>query len=101
MAFQWSDFALQSLEEILFYYETVAGIAVAEDIERRIFGQVEQMDLFPKALPQSYVYPGLRKLVISRLPYVAFIRELNPILWEVVDIVHTSRKLPKSDTFFR
>lgn len=97
MVFQWSDFALRSLEEILVYYETVAGLTVAQDVEQRIFEQVEQMHVFPMALPASDIFPGLRKLVISRLPYVAFIRPLRDSVWEVVDIVHTSRKLPKNE----
>lgn len=95
MPIQWSDFALQSLEEIIFWYEQEAGREVADDVEGRIFSQVEQMALFPASCPQSDVLPGLRKLVISRLPYVAFIRQLAPTVWEVVDVVHTSRKLPK------
>jgi len=33
------------------------------------------------------------------MPYVAFIRALSPAVWEVIDIVHTSRKLPKMDGY--
>ncbi|MDR2194995.1 MAG: type II toxin-antitoxin system RelE/ParE family toxin [Gallionellaceae bacterium] len=97
MSIQWSDFALRSLEEIIFYYEVEAGREIAEEIECRIFDQIEERtNLFPAANPESDVFPGLRKLVIDHLPYVAFIRPIAPNLWEVVDIVHTSRKLPKT-----
>ena len=67
MVIQWSDFALQSLEDIIIWYEVEAGRNVADSIEGRIF------------------------------PYVAFIRPIAVDMWEVVDIVHTSRKLPKSE----
>lgn len=96
MAVQWSDFSLQSLEEIIVYYEFEAGRSVAVNIQERIFEQVEKIDMFPMSTSESDIFPGTRKLVISRLTYVAFIRQLDPMLWEVVDIVHTSRKLPKN-----
>ena len=95
MAMQWSDYALQSLEEIIIWYELEAGRLVADSVQNRIWQQVEKMDTFPMSLPVSDVFPGTRKLVISNLPYVAFIRQLDGPVWEVVDIVHTSRKLPK------
>jgi plasmid stabilization system protein ParE len=61
MAIQWSDFELQSLEEIVSYYELEVGPQVADAL--------------------------------------AFIRALSPAVWEVIDIVHTSRKLPKLDGY--
>ena len=51
----------------------------------------------PCSIPASDIFPGTRKLVISNLPYVAFIRQLDGAVWEVVDLVHTSRKLPKAE----
>ena len=95
MAIQWSDFALQSLEEIVSYYELEAGPEVADSIAARIFDQVDQMAGIPTACPPSELFTGARKLVMSHLPYVAFIRELSPSVWQVIDIVHTARKLPK------
>ena len=95
MAMQWSDYALQSLEEIIIWYELEAGRQVADSVQNRIWQQVEKMDSFPMSVPVSDIFPGTRKLVISNLPYVAFIRQLDGPMWEVVDIVHTSRKLPK------
>jgi len=58
--------------------------------------KVEKIDGFPMSLPASELFPGTRKLVISNLPYVAFIRQLNGAVWEVVDVVHTARKFPKT-----
>ena len=74
MKIKLSDLALSSLWEILNYYEIEAG----------------------ESIPKSEIFPDTRKLVISRLPYVAFIRQIDGNVWEVVDIVHTSRKLPKN-----
>ena len=92
---QWSDFALQSLEEIIIWYELEAGRQVAESVQNWIWKQVEKIDDFPMSIPVSDLFPGTRKLVISNLPYVAFIHQLDSSVWEVVDIVHTSQKMPK------
>ncbi|MDP1531568.1 MAG: type II toxin-antitoxin system RelE/ParE family toxin [Rhodoferax sp.] len=96
MALQLSELALQSIEEIILYYELEAGLAVADAVERRIFEQIEAIEPCPMSIPESEIFPGARKLVISKLPYVAFVRQIDAQLWEVVDVVHTSRKLPKS-----
>ena len=74
MGVHWSDFALQSLEEIIMYYESVGGLPLADRVESEIWNQVEES---------------------NRFPYVAFLREPETDLREVVDVVHTSRKLPK------
>lgn len=97
MAIQWSDFALESLEEIIVWYELEAGRQVADSVQNRIWRQVEKIDGFAMSLPASDIFPKTRKLVISNLPYVAFIRQLDGAVWEVVDIVHSSRKLPKAE----
>ena len=72
---------------------------MADAVAARIFDQVDQVAAMPAACLPSDLFPGARKLVISRLPYVAFIRALFPAVWEVFDIVHTSRKLPKMDGY--
>ena len=95
MSIELSELAENSLNEIFDYYIEHAGFNVAEDIEIRILKQIKSITGFEEAIPKSEIYPGTRKLVISKLPYVAFIRELPSKSWEVVDIVHTSRKLPK------
>ena len=95
MSIELSELAENSLNEIFDYYIKHAGFNVAEDIEIRILKQIKSITGFEEAIPKSEIYPGTRKLVISKLPYVAFIRELPSKSWEVVDIVHTSRKLPK------
>ncbi len=95
MAIQWSDFALQSLEEIVLHYEEEGGRALADRAELEIWSQVEDSNRFPEAIQESEIFPRTRRLVIQTFPYVAFIRKIEGDLWEVVDVVHTSRKLPK------
>jgi len=95
MSIKLSDLAEQSLNEIFNYYMENAGFDVAESVEVRIISQIKAMSGFEKALPRSEIYPTTRKLVISKIPYVAFIRENQYGEWEVIDIVHTSRRLPK------
>jgi plasmid stabilization system protein ParE len=56
MAIEWSDFALQSLEEITIWYEVEAGKSVADSIEGRIFTQIEKMEDFPVSVPVSAVF---------------------------------------------
>ncbi|GEM_PF-713446 len=94
MAIRWSDFALQSLQDVIIWYELEAGRQVADSVQNRIWQQVEKIDRFPMSIPASDLFPGTRKLVISNLPYEAFIRQRDGAVWEVVDIVHTARKLP-------
>ena len=95
MPITWTFQAEESLAEILKYYELEISEEFSESIEDRIYSQVDKLEGFEKSIPNSSIYPGTRKLVISKLPYVAFIREIPSGSWEVVDIVHTSRKLPK------
>lgn len=98
MLIQWSDFALLSLEEILFWYEMESGRELADSIKRRIDEQVKaytRPPLTPNSLVDSEIYSNTKRLPIKRLPYVAFLREIRGDLWEIVDIAHTSRKLPK------
>ncbi len=97
MSIEWSDFALDSLAEIILWYEQQAGHAVAKSVEDRIFKQVQTVATFPRSIPVSEFMPALRKLVIKNLPYNAYTRQRADGVWEVVDIVHTSRKLPKTE----
>jgi hypothetical protein len=46
-------------------------------------------------LHNSELLPEYKKLVIRNLPYIAYLHEDSNGDWEIVDIVHTSRKLPK------
>lgn len=86
---------MHSIAEIIFYYELEAGRRVADAVEKRLLEQIEAIDPYPMSIPESDIYPGTRKLVISKLPYLAFIRQIDGPLCEVIDVVHTSRKLPK------
>ena len=97
MPIKWSQQAEDSLFEILKYYEEKEGIDFADSIEDRIFEQVDKIEGFELSIPKSDIYPKARKLVISKLPYVAFIRENKNGAWEVADITHTSMKTPKAN----
>jgi toxin ParE1/3/4 len=94
MRISWSTLAEESIIEIVAYYEEEAGFEVADRAEEEIFQQVEKIKKFPRSIPVSDVFPELRKLVIQGFPYVAFLRINNDVI-EVVDVIHTSRKIPK------
>lgn len=95
MPITWSHEAEDSLFDILKYYELEVSSDLANSIEDRIIKQVDALNGFEMSIPQSQIFHDTRKLVISKLPYIAFIREVSKGQWQVVDIVHTSRKLPK------
>ncbi len=95
MPIQLSELAEESLYEIVAYYVGAVSEDFSESIEKRILDQIDAINGFEKSIPVSEIFPGTRKLVISKLPYVAFIRERSAGSWEVVDIARTSRKLPK------
>ncbi|MDP2795235.1 MAG: type II toxin-antitoxin system RelE/ParE family toxin [Sulfurisoma sp.] len=93
MRIVWTDEALDDLEEILAYYYAEAGPRVAEMIKRRIVDQVEGLPPFPERIRKSERIPGARELVVSRLPYIAFVK-LLPDAIVVLNVVHTARKFP-------
>jgi plasmid stabilization system protein ParE len=95
MSIQWSDFALQSLEEIVLHYEAEGGSELADRAQMEIWSQVADSNRFPEAIQESEIFLGTRRLVIRIFPYVDFIRKIDSDLWEVLDVVHTSRKLPR------
>jgi plasmid stabilization system protein ParE len=97
MPIKLSELAEESLDEIVAYYAITVNEDFSESIENRILDQIDAINGFEKSIPVSDIFPSTRKLVISKLPYVAFIRERSNGLWEVVDIVHTSRKIPKNN----
>jgi plasmid stabilization system protein ParE len=95
MSITWSEEADNSLFEILQYYENKVSQNFADSIEDRIIKQVDKIEGFELSIPESEIFPTSRKLVIKHLPYIAYIRQNKDETWEVVDIIHTSRKLPK------
>jgi plasmid stabilization system protein ParE len=95
MFIKWSDLASESLLEITAYYEEVAGHVVADRAENSILSQVEKIKDFPLSIEVSKEYPGTRRLVMKVFPYYAFLRVGEDSI-EVVDVVHSSRKLPKN-----
>jgi len=93
MRLVWTDEALDDLADILVYYLERAGPATAASVEARIVNQIEALRAFPESIRNSERIPGTRKLMIQRLPYIAFVQVIpDQIL--VLNIVHTARKFP-------
>jgi plasmid stabilization system protein ParE len=94
----WSDLSLESLAEIVLWYDEQVNPAFADSVKQQISKQVQlytKEPLTPSSLPNSEFYPGTRKLFVRDFPYVVIIRHVKRERWEVVDVIHTSRKLPK------
>ena len=87
----WTNEALDDLAQILAYYYREAGPATAEAVERRIVTQIEHLEPFPERIRKSDRIPGASELVVSRLPYIVFLK-LLPDGIVVLNVVHTARK---------
>ena len=75
--------------------EAESGRELANRAEMEIWSQVEDSNRFPEDIQESEIFQGTRRLVIRIFPYVVFIRKTDSGLWEVLDVVHTARMLPK------
>lgn len=93
MRILWTAEALDDLEEILAYYYFEVGPATAEAVERRIVSQVEALCTFSERIRKSDRIPNARELVISKLPYIVFVR-LLPERIIVLIVAHAARKFP-------
>lgn len=93
MRIVWTDEALDDFEEIVAYHYAESGSRTAEAVERRIVEQIEGLPPFPERIPKSERIPGARELVVSRLPYITFVK-LLPDRIVVLNVVHTARKFP-------
>ena len=93
MRILWSDEALGDLEEILAYYNLEASPRVAEAVEKRIVGEIEELPPYPERIRESDRIPGTRELVVQKLPYVVFI-QLRDDAIVVLNVVHTKRQFP-------
>ena len=93
MRILWSDEALGDLEEILAYYYLEASPRVAEAVEKRIVGEIEALPPYPERIRESDRIPGAGELVVSKLPYVVFVRVSGDTII-VLNVVHTKRRLP-------
>ncbi|HRO59451.1 MAG TPA: type II toxin-antitoxin system RelE/ParE family toxin [Burkholderiaceae bacterium] len=90
----WTDEALDDLEKILAYYSQEAGPKTAEAVEKRIVAEIEALRTFPKRIRASSRIAGTRKLVVRRLPYIAFVKLVAEGI-VVLDIVHAARRFPE------
>ena len=93
MVIVWTDEALGDLEEILFYYYSVAGPVTADAVQAGIVSEVEALLTFPERIRASDRVPGTRELVVSKFPYVVFVQVRDDAI-VVLNIVHTKRKFP-------
>jgi len=95
MRLLWTGEALDDLAEIVAYYTAAASPRTAEAVERRIVEQVEGLPPFPERIRNSDRVPGVRELVVNRLPYIVFVK-LTPDAIIVLNVVHTARKFPQA-----
>lgn len=93
MEILWTDEALDDLASIIAYYSVEISPAIAESIADRIIEQVKALPPFPERARESERLPGIRELVITRLPYIAFFKRKDEQLI-VLNIVHTARNFP-------
>ena len=94
----WMEEAEADLDNILDYYLEKAGIAVAEDIYRRIKTQIASLKTFPYRCRPGLV-TGTREYIVTGLPYrvVVEIIDDSVFIWSVV---HTSRQFPAKNDFW-
>jgi plasmid stabilization system protein ParE len=89
----WTSEALSDLESIIIYHLENVGFETAVAIESRIIAQIESLNEFPERIRESERIAGAREAVITKLPFIAFVRVLETDV-QVLNIVHTSRKFP-------
>ncbi|MFU2486075.1 type II toxin-antitoxin system RelE/ParE family toxin [Thauera sp. WH-1] len=89
----WTDEALDDFEEILVYYHSEAGPLTAEAVHSRIVAEIEALRVFPERIRASARIPGVRELVVRRLPYVALVQVTDDAV-VVLNVVHTAREFP-------
>jgi toxin ParE1/3/4 len=94
MRILWTDDALSDLEEILAYYYEKASPRVAKAVKTRIVGAIESLPPYPERIRESERIPGVRELVVNKLPYVMFIQVRDDTL-VVLNVVHTKRQFPE------
>ena len=80
--------ALNSLDEIAWYYTTTAGYAVADNNLQKIFTSINSLDTMPMRCPVADFSPHIHKFVIIGLPYIAFFT-LRGDCVHILDVFHT------------
>ena len=93
MKILWTDQALDDLADIVAYYVAEVSPRTAESVERRIIEQIEALPPFPERIRESTRIHGARELVVSRLPYVVFVK-LTADAIVVLNVVHQARRFP-------
>lgn len=89
----WREEALGDLKEILAYYHLNAGPTTAKVVLDRIVCEIVGLQTFPERIRASDRSPGACELVVTRLPYIVFLKVLHDKL-VILAVVHTARKFP-------
>lgn len=89
----WTSEALDDLAEIVAHYHAQGSPRAAKLVESRIITQVEALPSFPERIRQSERIPGVRELVVSKLPYIIFLKVQTDAI-VVLNVVHTARRFP-------
>lgn len=93
MRILWTDEALDDFEEILAWYYREAGPRAAIAVQRRIVLDLEALAPFPERIRASERVPGVREMVVNKLPYIVFVQIVGDAL-HVLNVAHTRRKFP-------
>lgn len=93
MRIVWTEEALGDLEEILAYYQLNAGPATAKAVYDRIASDIVTLQSFPERIRASDRVPGALELVVTRLPYIVFLKMMDDEL-VILAVAHTARKFP-------
>ncbi|MEQ1668673.1 MAG: type II toxin-antitoxin system RelE/ParE family toxin, partial [Sulfuriferula sp.] len=84
-----SEAAEADIEHIFLYYSEKISFDVAQLLVSSIFSQLEALSDFPERIRLSERVPGIRELVLRRVPYIAFVRlNIQVAHIEVLSIVH-------------
>jgi plasmid stabilization system protein ParE len=98
ISLSWTDQSLISMDEIVEWYENKVNTSFADSAKNKITNQIffyTKPPLSPNSLPDSDFYAGWKKLVIDGFPLIAYLRHIQNEEWEIMDVIHTSRKIPK------
>ena len=83
--------ALRNVDRILADSRRVFGGTVADELERYISRQIEQIAHAPESAPRAFGRANVRALSLVRYPFRIFYRVREDAL-EIVHVRHTSRR---------
>lgn len=80
--------ALDSLDEIAWYYTTHASYDVAQRNLQKILTSINSLDTMPMRCPIADFSPHIHKFLIIGLPYIAFFTIRGDCV-HILDVFHT------------